>query len=189
MYATLDEQSNRSLVRKDFFDIFNIKTSPLPYTLKTCAGLLETAGRIISDFIVESIDGNISLPLPSLLECNQIPNNRTEIPTPDAAFHHSHLRHIAQEIQPLDSDAEIILLFGRSMLQVHKVRKQINGPNNAPFAQILDLGWVVVGDVCLKRSSQAIFSSYFQDFHFGKWPSQLSESMLQSIQGKKEVGC
>lgn len=96
MYATLDEHSNRSLVRKDFFDIFNIKTSPLPYTLKTCAGLLETAGRIISDFIVESIDGNISLPLPSLLECNQIPNNRTEIPTPDAAFHHSHVcRHVS----------------------------------------------------------------------------------------------
>ncbi|XP_026119086.1 uncharacterized protein LOC113098285 [Carassius auratus] len=150
MYAILDEQSNRSLVRKDFFDIFNIKTSPLPYTLKTCAGLLETAGRRISDFIVESIDGKISLPLPSLLECNQIPNNRTEIPTPDAAFHHSHLRHIAQEIPPLDSDAEILLLLGRDILQVHKVRQQINGPNNAPFAQKLDFGWVVVGDVCLK---------------------------------------
>jgi len=149
MYAILDEQSNRSLVRKDFFDIFNIKTAVFPYTLKTCAGLLETAGRRISDFIVESIDGKISLPLPTLLECNQIPNNRSEIPTPGAAFHHSHLRHIAQEIPPLDPDAEILLLLGRDILQVHKVRKQINGPNNAPFAQKLDLGWVVVGDVCL----------------------------------------
>ncbi|KAL0148051.1 hypothetical protein M9458_056666, partial [Cirrhinus mrigala] len=117
MYAILDEQSKRSLVRKDFFDIFHIKTSPLPYTLKTCAGLLETAGRRTSDFIVESIDGKISLPLPTLLECDQIPNNRTEIPTPDVAFHYSHLRPIAQEIPPLDPDAEILLLLGRDILQ------------------------------------------------------------------------
>lgn len=29
------------------------------------------------------------------------------------------------------------------------MREQRNEPNNAPYAQRLDLGWVIVGDVCL----------------------------------------
>lgn len=29
------------------------------------------------------------------------------------------------------------------------MRDQRNGKNNAPYAQRLDLGWVIVGDVCL----------------------------------------
>ncbi len=32
---------------------------------------------------------------------------------------------------------------------MHKVREQVSGPHNTPFAQHLDLGWVLVGEVCL----------------------------------------
>ncbi|KAL1252709.1 hypothetical protein QQF64_017402 [Cirrhinus molitorella] len=149
MYAILDEQSNRSLARSEFFEIFKISGNSYSYTLKTCAGHTETAGRRASGYTVESVDNKISIHLPTLLECNQIPNVRTEIPTPEAAFHHAHLKHIADKIPPLDPDAKILLLLGRDILQVHKVREQISGPGDAPFAQRLDLGWVVVGDVCL----------------------------------------
>ncbi|KAL0162344.1 hypothetical protein M9458_041740, partial [Cirrhinus mrigala] len=149
MYAILDEQSNRSLARSEFFEIFKISGNSYSYTLKTCAGHTETAGRRASGYTVESVDNKISIHLPTLLECNQIPNVRTEIPTPEAAFHHVHLKRIADKIPPLDPDAKILLLLGRDILQVHKVREQISGPGDAPFAQRLDLGWVVVGDVCL----------------------------------------
>ncbi|XP_073714092.1 uncharacterized protein [Misgurnus anguillicaudatus] len=149
MYAILDEQSNRSLARTEFFEDFQIKGSSFPYSLKTCAGLKETTGRRASGYIVESLDKSVSLRLPTLLECNQIPNVRSEIPTSDAAHHFSHLRDIADEIPALDPDANILLLIGRDLIRVHKVRHQINGPHDAPFAQKLDLGWVVVGDVCL----------------------------------------
>lgn len=83
------------------------------------------------------------------LECNQVPNNHSKIPTSNAALHHSHLKRIAGEIHPLDLEANILLLLGRDILRVHKVREQIIGPHDAPFAQRLDLGWVIVGDVCL----------------------------------------
>ncbi|XP_059830478.1 uncharacterized protein LOC132396696 [Hypanus sabinus] len=49
----------------------------------------------------------------------------------------------------MDPKAEIILLLGRDVLQVHKVRQQVNRPHDAPFSQRLDLGWVVIGEVCL----------------------------------------
>ena len=79
MYAILDDQSNRSLARPDFFDMFNIKDTVAPYTLKTCAGVMETEGRRATGFIVESADGWMSLLLPTLTECNMIPNNRSEV--------------------------------------------------------------------------------------------------------------
>ncbi|KAK7895611.1 hypothetical protein WMY93_020936 [Mugilogobius chulae] len=34
MYAVIDEQSNRSLAKTEFFNLFEIKTTPAPYTLK-----------------------------------------------------------------------------------------------------------------------------------------------------------
>lgn len=32
---------------------------------------------------------------------------------------------------------------------MHKVREQVNGPHNVPFAQRLALGGLIVGEVCL----------------------------------------
>jgi len=78
-----------------------------------------------------------------------IPDNRTEIPSPEVARCHPHLQRLAERIPPVDPDAPILILLGRDILQVHKVREQINGPHSAPYAQRLDLGWVIVGDICL----------------------------------------
>lgn len=149
VYAILDEQSNRSLARSEFFNVFKISGCSYAYTLKTCAGCTETAGRRASGYTVEPVDKNVSIPLPMLLERNQIPKVRAEIPKPDAAYHHAHLKRIADKIPPLDPNAKILLLLGRDILRMHKVQEQISGPEDAPFAQRLELGWVVVGDVCL----------------------------------------
>ncbi|XP_039863534.1 uncharacterized protein LOC120718871 [Simochromis diagramma] len=149
VYTILDEQSNRSLARTEFFDLFNIAGPPSPYTLKTCAGTQETEGRQARGFVIEPINGSVTLSLPSLIECNEIPNNRAEIPTPEVALNHSHLKALAKHIPKLDSQASILLLLGRDIIRVHKVRRQVNGPQNAPYAQKLDLGWVIVGDVCI----------------------------------------
>lgn len=49
----------------------------------------------------------------------------------------------------MDAEAEILLLLGGDVLSAHKVWQQISGPHDAPFAQRLDLVWVVIGEVCL----------------------------------------
>ncbi len=76
-------------------------------------------------------------------------NNRSEIPTPSAVLYQPHLRHIAKHIPELEPETEILLLLGRDVIRAHKVRQQVNGPINVPFAQRMDLGWVVIGEVCL----------------------------------------
>ncbi|XP_075431592.1 uncharacterized protein LOC142468854 [Ascaphus truei] len=151
MYAILDDQSNRSLVRSEFFDMFNIQDGAFPYTLRTCAGQMETTGRRVNGYTICSIDGKVNMPLPTLIECNHMTTNRDEIPTPDVALHYPHLKGIANHIRPVEQDAKILLLLGRDIMRVHKVRKQHNGPHNAPYAQRLDLGWVIVGNSCTNR--------------------------------------
>lgn len=149
MYAMLDDQSNRSLARSDFFDLFGVFDTEAPYSLKTCAGVVETCGRRADGFCIAPVSSGNSFSLPTLIECNEIPDNRAEIPTPEVALQHPHLKSIASQIPELDPNAHILLLLGRDVLRAHKVRQHINGPNDAPYAQRLDLGWVLVGEMCL----------------------------------------
>lgn len=132
--------------------MFNIQGPTVPFTLKTCSGVTETAGRRAVAYTIEPVDGTLSLSLPTLLECNMIPENKDEIPTPAVVACHRHLRPIAYEIPSLDENAEILLLIGRDLLRVHKVCRQVTGPPDAAFAQKLDLGWVIICDVCLGKA-------------------------------------
>lgn len=149
MYAILDDQSNRTLARSNFFQLLNVNAKEIEYTLSSCAGIVVTSGRTAHDLVVESLDGSSRLELPNVLECNEIPNSRDEIPTPEVAFYHSHLNDISEYIPPLDTSAAIMLLIGRDLPEAHHVYDQRTGPKGSPYAQNLKLGWVIVGETCL----------------------------------------
>lgn len=108
---------------------------------------METSGHKAEEIVVESLDGKVTIPLPPVIEFNDILDNHSEIPTPNAARHHTHLVKVAEHNPEVDPTAEILLLLGRDIIRVHKFREQVNGPHSAPFAQRLDLGWVLVGEV------------------------------------------
>lgn len=160
MYVILDDQSNRSLAKSEFFQLFGISSNLSPYLLKTCAGTTEMTGRKAVGFQIEALDGEVCLDLPPLIECNDIMTNRSEIPSPEVARSHAHLMPIAPYIPEIDPEAQILILLGRDLIRVHKVRQQINGPHNAPFAQQLDLGWVIVGEVCINRAHKPTVAVY-----------------------------
>jgi len=110
--------------------------------------------RNLDLFLVPSCCPSLDLPYKThlhllLIECNQIPDNRSEIPTPEAADAHPHLSHIAAQLPPLDTSANILLLLGRDVIRVHKVCRQVNSPNKAPYAQKLDFGCVIISDIFL----------------------------------------
>ena len=117
--------------------------------MRTCAGTMQTEGRHASGLVIETLRGHKRHLLPTVTECNAIPDNKDEIPTPDIARAHPHLCPIADQIPEFQSDAEILLLVGRDVPPVHKVRESRNGKGNSPWAQRLDLGWVILGNACL----------------------------------------
>ena len=169
-YALIDEQSNYSLARAKLFEKLNIEGKTTAYTLKTCSGVKETKGRLAQGLVIESLDQSAKYRLPTLTECDEIPNNREEIPTPQVARAHPHLQQIADEIPELDEQAEILLLIGRDVPPLHKVHESRNGSRNAPWGQRLDLGWVVLGNTCLNgaHKPEQISTCKTQVLHNGR---------------------
>ncbi|XP_061678699.1 uncharacterized protein LOC133502197 [Syngnathoides biaculeatus] len=79
MYAILDDQSNRSLARSEFFKLFDIQGDHTPYLMRTCAGTTEMTGRKAVGFQIEALNGEVCLDFPPLIECNEVTSNRSEI--------------------------------------------------------------------------------------------------------------
>lgn len=178
LYAIHDEQSNRSLVRSQFFEIFNENGPSSPYSLRTCAGLKETMGRRATGYVVESLDGTVHIPLLSLIECNDIPNNREEIPTPSAAQHHPYLKTVTHLVPELDPNAHILMLLGRDITTVHKVHKQISGPHDAPYAQKLGFeigysGKCMSGWCSQKNNSKCLLHKHNRERTANTFPAML----------------
>ncbi|XP_069109740.1 uncharacterized protein [Argopecten irradians] len=168
MYAIIDDQSNRTLCKPGFFNIMDVSGETVEqYTLVSCAGDLPTQGRRAHGFSVSSLNGQFTLPLPDILECDPIPNNRTEIPTPEITNYHSHLKDV--KLPPLRSNSEILLLIGRDVPEAHHICEQIIGPPNSPFAQRLNLGWVVVGNGFCEEQiiGQGVFKQTHDDNKVG----------------------
>eukprot|EP00105_Crassostrea_gigas_P017145 XP_011434807.1 PREDICTED: uncharacterized protein LOC105333498 [Crassostrea gigas] len=173
-YIMLDDQSNRTLASSQLFDSLRIEGQDVEYILTSCAGKERALGRRAYGVVVESIDQNVRLQIPAVTECSHLPNNREEIPTQEVAQNYTNLLDIAQYIpplddsmqillligrdviaqyiSPLDDSVQILLLIGRDVIQAHHVLDQSIGPDNTPYAQILPLGWAIIGETCLDSS-------------------------------------
>jgi hypothetical protein len=63
VYAILDDQSNKSLVKSELLDALGIQTEQESYKLSSCAGNFVTTGRRASGLVIESLDGSSKLDL------------------------------------------------------------------------------------------------------------------------------
>jgi hypothetical protein len=98
------------------------------YLLSTCgASKVTKFGRRIQGLSMQSMKGD-TIQLPKLIECDSIPRDKREIPTPELVRKFPHLQEIAREIPPLDPKAQIHLLIGRDAPEILKVRAFKNGP-------------------------------------------------------------
>ena len=156
IYAIVDDQSNASMISTDLTDILGVQGPKEKYYLSTCSTEKEMKyGRRVYGLALHSSSGKLSK-LPTLMECNQIPQSKDEIPTPEIAREFRHLQDIADKIPPIDQNAKIHILIGRDAPKLLKVRAFKNGPKGAPWAQKLDLGWTIPGQACLDREGGPI---------------------------------
>ena len=129
------------MARAKIFDKLNIKGSATSYTLKTCSGFKQTFGRRKRGLIIESLDKQVRHQLPTLTECDEIPNNREEIPTPEVARAHPHLFQIADKIRTLDKEAEVCCLSGEIFPHCTRFMSHATDPETLLGAS----GWTSVG--------------------------------------------
>ena len=150
-YAIIDDQSNASMITPNLANRLGATGPIVKYFLTTCSGgREEKSGRRISGVVLRSLTGTMAR-LPQLVECANIPEDKREIATPEMARQFSHLKEIADEIPPYDAKASVEILIGRDAPELLKIRASRNGPKGAPWAQKLDLGWTISGQMCLDR--------------------------------------
>jgi hypothetical protein len=82
--------------------------------------------------VIELLDGQKTHKLPPVIVCDPIPDSTEEIPMPAVGRAHPHLREIADKIPEIDPEADILLLVGRNVPQLHKVHKSRNGKGASP---------------------------------------------------------
>ena len=112
-YAIVDQQSNASMITPNLADLLEVDTPNEKYLLSTCSSARETKyGRRVSDLMVKSLNGTVAK-LPKLIECDHIPQEKNEIPTPSMTKNSPHFRDITSQIPPVDNDAKIEILLGR----------------------------------------------------------------------------
>ena len=149
VYAIVDEQSNSSLVTSELADDLGADAPLEKYFLSTCSGEKEEKyGRTVAGITVCSLSG-AGFAVPTLNECDTIPQDKGEIPSPDMARSSPHLKAIAHEIPPINETAKIHLLLGRDAPELLKVREFRDGPKGAPWAERLALAWTISASVLL----------------------------------------
>ena len=78
--------------------------------------------------------------LPILIDSDEIPQDREEIPSLKIVRAHPHPKCMAGEVSVLDETAKIQLLICRNAREPLKVQAVKNGPKKPPWAQKLALG-------------------------------------------------
>ena len=68
-----------------------------------------------------------SIQIHVMIECDDIPKCRNEIPIPDVARGNPYLADLASQFSDLKGEAEILLLIWRDHLEVHHVLTQRTG--------------------------------------------------------------
>ena len=113
VYVIIDKQTNSSLISSELADELGVLGPQEKYYLSTCNSEKEVKyGCRVTNVSIQSPSGTAA-DLPTLIECDGIPQDKQEIPTPEMARRFSHLEDIADEIPPFDSNANIHLLIGR----------------------------------------------------------------------------
>lgn len=150
VYALLDTQSDTTFIDQEVSDSLNTDKYPVKLKLTTMSGINTVlSSESVFGLRVRGYSSAIQVDLPVAYTKDCIPVNRAHIPTCETAKQWSHLREIADEIQPL-RDCEVGLLIGYNCSRAMAPRQVILGGDEEPYAVRTDLGWSIVG-----RSSQS----------------------------------
>lgn len=147
IYCVIIDQSSNTLATSIFLNRFGEYGPDHQYTLKSCSGdsvnkdLIKVCGNVI-----ESCDGSQVFSLPDIIQCTDIPQNRSEIPSPEVTASCHHLSDITDYMPTTDDQISIKLLICRDLIETHVVLDQRVGTT---LGQRLPLRWALIGNSCV----------------------------------------
>jgi hypothetical protein len=150
----LDDMSNSSFVDPKALSFFEV-TAPLQdYWLSSMTGTrVAMRGARVTGFRVKGVGESREISLPSLHTHDSIPDSKKEVASPDVVRSHQKISHFADRFQPIDQNAEVLLLLGRDSPEALITVCQYEG---VPTVYHTRLGWALVGPACPLRTSTAM---------------------------------
>ena len=149
-YALIDCQSNATFVTEKLrqeLGIEGVKRHLLLSTLHKENEVIES--HKVKGLTVMDMNHQNSIPLPQAFTRQTISFKSSQIPKPEVAMCWEHLKPIASELMPYRKDLEVGLLIGTNCPRAMKPREIIPGSDNDPYGIRTDLGWGIIGRVCL----------------------------------------
>lgn len=144
-YALLDIQSDLTFILKDFLDELQVSSQAVKLRLSTMTTTdTVTPSNKVSGLQVRGLQGGKCIKVQQAYTCDFIPVDKAYIPTRKTALQWPHLKHIANELPPLQS-CDIGLLIGYDCPLALAPLEVIIGTENEPFAQKTELGWSIIG--------------------------------------------
>ena len=149
-YALLDCQSNATFITEKLREELGIEGAKSHLLLSTLHEENEVIeSHKVKGLTVTNMNHQSSIPLPQAFTRQMIPFKSSQIPKPEVAMYWEHLKPIASELMPYRKDLEVGLLIGTNCPRAIKPRKIIPGSDNDPYGVRTDLGWGIIGRVCL----------------------------------------
>ena len=152
-YVLIDCQSNATFITERLSQTLGVQGVESHLMLSTVHdedGVVDCCK--IKGLNVMNVKHQDSIPLPQTFTRQTIPFKSSQIPKPEVATCWDHLKPIASKLMPYSSDLEAGLLIGTNFPKAIKPREIIPGADNDPYGIRTDLGWGIVGRVCLSPS-------------------------------------
>ena len=144
-YALLDTQSDSSFVLEGLLGELKVDTQPVHLKLSTMTAIDSVTASInVRGLQVRGLHSKKLIQLNHAYTRNFIPADKSSIPTKNTARQWSHLKHLANQLPPLQ-DCEVGLLIGNDCPAALAPLEVITGDDHDPFAQRTALGWSIVG--------------------------------------------
>ena len=157
-YAIIDEQSSRSFILPSLADELGVTGADIDYSLTTMHGLTtSTAGSVIDGLTIKGVNQGRSYNLPPVISNQFIPNCIDEVATPDVVKAHPGVRKYSHLFDPLDGDAEVMMLIGRDGGDIMETTC-LN--QEAPFVHKTSLGYALVGSTSTQKADTPDISTF-----------------------------
>lgn len=129
----------------DLLDDLNVITQPVKLRLSTMTSVgTFTESKKACGLQARGLRASNTIQLQQAYTRDFIPVDRSYIPTKTTALQWPHLKHLANQLPPLQN-CEVGLLIGFDCPSALAPLEVIIGGKNEPFAQKTELGWSIIG--------------------------------------------
>lgn len=144
VYALLDTQSSNTFISEDVCGQLEAHTEPVKLRLSTMTGRSIVNCHRASGLKVRGYSSKECIELPPVYTREDIPLEKTSIPTKETAKAWTHLLSVADEMPDL-LGCPAGLLIGYDCVRALKPKEVVSGAEHEPYAVKTHLGWSVVG--------------------------------------------